>query len=132
MNNYVWPKNSHCLLPISQRILRLKFYENLLTNGARTSTSSDDSSLRNNMTENDQNNNNNTTHTNNQQLVSIIIINLTYFLSHLESRNFFNFFSRYQCFYACKKQQMPIKKRLQVVFTSHPTRLLHRHRQIFL
>ena len=65
LTNYAWPKSTYCLVPISQRLLRFKFYENLLTNGARSSTSSDDSHMHNTIVERDQ-----TTSANNQQLVS--------------------------------------------------------------
>ena len=63
--NYPWPKNSHFLIPINQRLLRLKYYEDFLTNSARSSTSSEDNNLQTTLIERDQNKSNNQ-----QQLVS--------------------------------------------------------------
>ena len=63
-NNYAWPKCSNNLIPTSQRLLRLKYFEDFLTNSTRSSTSSsEENNLHHTIIENGQSN------SNNQQLV---------------------------------------------------------------
>lgn len=80
VSNYPWPKNTgaNCGVPISQRLFRLKLYDNYLTNSARSS-SSDESDIQNTVIETGVNNSNNNMNSTHHHLVSLKnLLNITF------------------------------------------------------